>query len=416
MEKLFRFINDSPTAFHAVANMRIRLHDAGAVELFENEAWDIQANQIYYVARNGSALIAFSIPEGLKGFRVFASHNDSPSYKIKENPEITVEGQYIKLNVERYGGMIAPTWFDRPLSVAGRVVVKRGNGFASRLVKVDRDLLLIPSVAIHMNREINDGYKYNPQVDLLPLYGGKDSKDTFMKIIAEAAGVAPEDILGHDLYLYTREPAAVWGGQSEFFSAPRIDDLECTCAGFEGFLSADRAEHACVFCAFDNEEVGSATRQGAASTFLKDTLQRITEALGESRTDFLRRVSESFMISADNGHSVHPNHAEKTDPTNRPVMNGGILLKYSANQRYTTDGLSAAILKDLCRTAEVPYQIFFNRSDMAGGSTLGNLSVIQVPFNTVDIGLAQLGMHSAYETAGVKDYAYMEKLAKTLFS
>jgi len=416
MEKLFRFINDSPTAFHAVANMRVRLHEEGGIELFENEEWNLKRNQIYYVVRNGSALIAFSVAKELNGFRVFASHNDSPSYKIKENPEITVEGQYVKLNVERYGGMIAPSWFDRPLSVAGRVVVKRGKGFSSLLVKVDRDLLLIPSVAIHMNREINDGYKYNPQVDLLPLFGGKDSKDTFMDIIAASAGVKKEEILGHDLYLYNRDEAKVWGGQNEFFSAPRIDDLECACAGLEGFLAGRRVDHTCLFCAFDNEEVGSATRQGAASTFMRDTLQRIIDALGESGSDYLRRVADSFMISADNGHSVHPNHAEKTDPTNRPVMNGGILLKYSANQRYTTDGMSAAMLKDLCAEAGVPFQIFFNRSDMMGGSTLGNLSVIQVPFNTVDIGLAQLAMHSAYETAGVMDYEYMEKLAKPLFS
>ncbi|MBR0086723.1 MAG: M18 family aminopeptidase, partial [Lachnospiraceae bacterium] len=328
----------------------------------------------------------------------------------------TVENRYVKLNVEGYGGMIASTWMDRPLTVAGRVIVRRGNGFATRLVNIDEDMLLIPNVAIHMNREINDGYTFNIQNDLLPLYSGIEGKDSFMKRVAENAGVRPEEILGHDLYLTTREKPVIWGPDGEFFSSPRIDDLECAFAGTRGFIQGEKAEHICVLAIFDNEEVGSGTRQGAASTFLKDTLSRLMQALGKSEDDMRRYVSGSFLASADNGHAVHPNHPEKTDPTNRPYLNGGVLLKYAASQSYTTDGLSAAVFKDLCRKADVPYQTFFNRSDMRGGSTLGNISIRQVPVNSADIGLAQLSMHSAYETAGVKDYGYLERFAEKLFS
>ena len=414
--QLLDFIEQSPTAFHAVKNAADLLKASGAVFLPETEKWALQPGKNYYTVRNASALIAFTVPEGAKAFRIFAAHADSPSFKLKENPELITEGKYVRLNVERYGGMIYSTWLDRPLSVAGRVIVRRENGFATRLVNIDRDLLLIPNVAVHMNREANDGFKMNPQTDLLPLFGGIEAAGRFMKLIADAAGVYEEQILGHDLFLYPRGRGTVWGAENEFISAPRIDDQECAFAGLQGFLKAEKKKNISVLAIFDNEEVGSMSRQGAASTFLSDTLTRISEALGDTKSDYIARIAASYSISADNGHAVHPNHPEKTDPSNRPVLNGGILLKYSANQRYTTDGVSAAVFKELCHRADVPFQIFFNRSDMMGGGTLGNISLTQVPAMTADIGLAQLAMHSAYETAGAKDEAYMERFAEELFS
>ena len=413
--ELLDFIEQSPTAFHAVKNAAALLKEAGAEYLPESESWDLVPGRTYYTVRNDSALIAFRIPEGAKAFHIYAAHADSPSFKIKEEPELVAEGKYVRLNVERYGGMILSTWLDRPLSVAGRVIVRTDAGLETRLVNIDRDLLLIPNVAIHMSRDLNDGAKLNPQQDLLPLFGGIEAKGSFMKLIAENAGVSEEDILGHDLFLYTRGRGTAWGAENEYISAPRIDDQECAYAGLQGFIKAKKEENISVLAVFDNEEVGSMSRQGAASTFLSDTLLRISEALGDTRSEYLSRIAASYMISADNGHAVHPNHPEKADPSNRPVPNGGILLKYSANQRYTTDGASAAVFKELCREADVPYQIFFNRSDMMGGSTLGNISLTQVPAMTADIGLAQLAMHSAYETAGAKDEAYMERFVQELF-
>ena len=412
---LTAFLKKAPTAYQAVSALAEELKRAGATELTETEKWELAPDRYYFVKRNDSAMMAFYVPREAGPFRVYAAHGDSPAYKIKENPEITVEGKYIRLNTERYGGMIAYSWFDRPLSVAGRVIVRSNGKLVSVPVNVDRDLLLIPSVAIHMTRDDNDAMKFNPQNDLLPLFGEANQSGKFMKIVAEAAKVDAADIVGHDLYLYIREEARVWGADNEFFSGPHIDDLECVLAGFRGFMAAEKRRNISVLAVFDNEEVGSSTRQGAASTFLSDTLDRISAAIGDTREDYLRRIAGSFMASADNGHAVHPNHPEKTDPTNRPVLNGGVLLKYSANQRYTTDGLSAAIFKEICRRNDVPFQIYFNRSDMLGGSTLGNLSVLQVPFATADIGLAELSMHSVYETAGVRDYDAMVRFAKGLF-
>ena len=344
-----------------------------------------------------------------------ASHSDSPTFKIKENPEITVEKAYVKLNVEKYGGMLMSPWFDRPLSVAGRVVVSENGEIKEKLVDIDRDLLMIPSLAIHMNREVNSGYAYNPQKDLLPLYGTAGTEETFGKTIAEAAGVREEDILSHDLFLYSRTRGAVWGAEKEFVSAGRLDDLQCAFASMEGLLSGEKKKSIAVHCVMDNEEVGSGTKQGAASTFLKDTLLRINSGLGRTYEEYLMSLADSFMISADNAHALHPNYTDMTDPVNRPLLNKGIVIKYNANQKYCTDAVSAARFKDICTRAEVPFQTFVNRSDMAGGSTLGNISNTQVPVNTVDIGLPQLAMHSPYETAGVKDTYSLIKAAELFF-
>lgn len=415
-EQLLAFIEKSPSCFHAIKNMKDILLAEGFAELREEDKWEIVNGGKYFVTRNDSSIVAFTIPEtGAFGYRIMASHSDSPTFKIKENPEMEVDKKYVKLNVERYGGMLCAPWFDRPLSVAGRVIVKEGDAFVTKFVDVDRDLLMIPNLAIHMNREVNDGYKYNAQVDMLPLYGDISSKDTFMKSIAEAAGVKEEDILGHDIFLYNRVKGSIWGANEEFVSSSRLDDLQCAFSSLQGFLKGEKKEYAAVHCVLDNEEVGSGTKQGAASTFLYDTLVRINECLGLSYEEYLRALAKSFMLSADNAHAVHPNHKEVADPVNRPYMNEGIVIKHSANQKYCTDGVSAAVFKDLCREAGVPFQTFTNRSDMLGGSTLGNISNTKVALNAVDIGLPQLAMHSPYETAGVKDTYYLIQAAEKFF-
>lgn len=422
-KQLIEFIDKSPTCFHAVKTMSDILKKEGFTELREDQKWHIEKGGRYFVARNGSSLIAFTIPEqDMKGMRIMASHSDSPTFKIKEDPEMEADGHYIKLNVERYGGMICAPWFDRPLSVAGRVIVRNSSGNSASgalrtvLVNVDRDLLMIPNLAIHMNREVNDGYKYNAQKDMLPLYGDITAKDTFMKVIADAAGTAPEDILGHDLFLYNRQSASIWGASGEFLSSGRLDDLQCAFSSLKGFLAGEKKEYMAVHCVLDNEEVGSGTKQGAASTFLYDTLTRAHESLGLTREDYLIHLADSFMVSADNAHAVHPNHTDKADPVNRPYLNGGIVIKFNASQKYCTDGVSAAMFREICQRADVPVQTFVNRSDMAGGSTLGNISNTQVALNTVDIGLPQLAMHSPYETAGIKDTEYLVRAASVLFS
>lgn len=419
-DALFRFIESSPTAFHAVEQMGRRLEEQGYCRLLEGEVWRLEQGGKYYVARNGSSLIAFRIPEGRPaGFQIMASHSDSPCLKIKENPELTAENAYVKLNVEGYGGMLQASWFDRPLSAAGRILVQSEDEIAVKLVNVNRDLLMIPSLAIHMNREANRGYVYNIQKDLTPLWGllaeGEQGTGKFLDLIAREAGVKKEDILGSDLFVYNRMPGCVWGDREEFISIGRLDDLECVFASMEGFLKAQEGGSIPVCCVFDNEEVGSMTKQGAASTFLKDTLSGICEALGNTPSDFRRALASSLMVSADNARAVHPNDPGKSCPRNRPVINRGIVIKFSGNQKYTSDALSAGMFRRICREAGVPTQVFTNRSDLAGGSTLGNLSSAQVAVHCVDIGLPQLAMHSSYETAGVRDLEYLIRAAKTFY-
>lgn len=416
VEELFSFIEKSPSAFHAVETMRQELEEAGYSQLLESESWVLHRGGKYYVIRNGSSIIAFRIPKkGFVGYQIVASHSDSPSFKIKENPEMEAEGHYVKLNVEKYGGMLMAPWFDRPLSVAGRVIVQENGYLTVKLVNVDRDLLMIPNLAIHMNREANEGMKYNAQKDMLPLYGSEASKGTFMETIAQAAGVKSENIIAHDLFLYNRMKGCVWGAKQEFLSVGRLDDLQCAFASLKGFLQAEEGDSLPVHCVFDNEEVGSGTKQGAASTFLYDTLTRINEALGRTKSQYQQALASSFMLSADNAHGVHPNYSEKACPTNRPYLNGGVVIKFSANQKYTTDAVAAALFREICKRAEVPVQVYLNRSDVPGGSTLGNISGAQVALNTVDIGLAQLAMHSPYETAGVQDTEYLIRVMRQFY-
>ncbi|WP_036609689.1 M18 family aminopeptidase [Oribacterium sp. P6A1] len=416
--ELLSFLDNSPVSFFAVHNMCETLNKEGFTRLYEGSAWELEAGKGYYVTRNDSAVIAFRIPKkDYTGFQMMASHCDSPVFKIKTNAEITIDNQYVKLNVEKYGGMICSPWLDRPLSVAGRIVVGTEDGIMTKLVNIDDDLMIIPNLAIHMNREVNDGYKFNAQVDMLPLFCEKgEEKNLFLKLIADEAGVKAEDILDTDLFLYNRMKGTKLGLNKEYVASGRLDDLQCAFASLQGFLKAVPRDSVAVHCVFDNEEVGSGTKQGAASTFLKDTLHRINSGLGRSEDEYLMSIAKSFLVSADNAHAVHPNHPEKSDPTNRPYLNKGIVIKYSANQKYTTDAVSGAIMRAICKKADVPYQTFTNRSDMLGGSTLGNISQNQVALNTVDIGLPQLAMHSPYETAGAKDTAYLVEAAKVLFS
>ena len=389
------FIQKSPSAFHAVDELCKMLRDNGYEALNEMNAWDVKPGGKYYVTRNLSSVIAFSIPEcGMSHFQIVSSHSDSPMFKVKPVCEDVVCGQYLRLNTERYGGMIFSTWFDRPLSVAGRVLYKDENGIHTRLVKIDRDLLMIPNVAIHMNREVNNGFKYNAQVDLMPLYGDITAKGSFRKMIAEACGVEEDAIVGNDLYLYNRMPGTVWGANNEFISAPQLDDLECAYASVCALKDLPDQGHVNVCCVFDNEEVGSGTKQGADSTFLSDVLERIASCLNMNAEAYRMALSSSFMLSADNAHATHPNHPEYADQLNQVEMNKGIVIKFNANQKYTTDGVSAAVFHQICKDAQVPVQHFANRSDLPGGSTLGNISGAHVSINTLDIGLAQLAMHS----------------------
>lgn len=411
---LFEFIEESPSQFHVVANERQRFLDAGFVELSEAKEWKLELGKNYFVTRNGSSILAFRMPKAeYKSFMIMASHSDSPSFRIKEMPEMK-EGHYVKLNTEKYGGMLMAPWFDRPLSIAGRAIVKTKNGIETKLVNLDKDLCMLPSLAIHMNREANDGYKYNAQKDMLPLVS-MDEDFNLKKLVAESLSVKEDEILGSDLFLYNREPGKVWGAKDEFISIRRLDDLQCSYSSMMGLLNAKNSESAVqIHVTFDNEEVGSGTKQGADSTFLYDALVRINEAMGGNNSTLLTAIANSFMVSADNAHALHPNYPEKSDPTNKVFMNEGVVIKFNANQKYMTDGLAFGIFTELCNKAKVPYQTFVNRSDVAGGSTLGNISNAHVSINGVDIGLAQLAMHSCYETAGVKDTEYLLKIA-TIF-
>ena len=403
IESLRAFLDAAHSAYHANAILRTLLEGDGYRPLPEQEDWNIRPGGKYYVSRGGAALVAFRVPETQPtGFQMSPSHCDRPCFKVKENFELN--GVYLRLAVERYGGQILSTWMDRPLSIAGRVTVETENGVENRLVDIDRDLLLIPSVAIHMNRQGNDGYKWNPAVDMLPLLGGKDGAG---KLLAKLEQQAGGRILGHDLYLYIRQKSTVWGVDGEYISSAALDDLECVWGCTQGFLKAAPSDAVPVLCVFDSEEVGSGSVQGAGSTLLTDVLERVCEAMGWNQK---RMLAQSFMVSADNAHAQHPNHPELADPTNAPILGSGIVVKYNANLSYCTDGVSAAVFRKICEKAGVNTQSYCNRADIPGGSTLGHISLAHVSVPTVDIGLPQLAMHSCYETAAVSDAADLIKV------
>ena len=400
--------------YHAVSNIKEILSEHGYQELKEQEEFH-----------------AFELPEGqIHGFHIIAAHSDSPTFKVKENPEMKSEG-YIRLNTEKYGGMIMNSWLDRPLSVAGRIALKENGKIITKLVDVDRDLLVIPSVAIHMNRDANSGMNYDASVDTVPLFAetpwsdgnhaqnicGKSTTEqpSFIGEVAKSAGVQADEILGHDLFLYVRQEGRVIGANSEYILSPKLDDLQCAFAAVQAMVNSKPENYINITTIFDNEEVGSGTRQGADSTFFDDLLTRIMESLGKNKSWLIQMIVDSFMISADNAHAVHPNHPEHADSNNRPYMNRGIVLKYHGGQKYTTDAYSAAVIKDLCGRAGVPYQVFTNKSNKIGGSTLGNISQAHVSIASADIGLPQLAMHSAVETGGVRDTEYAVKMFEEFY-
>ena len=402
ISSLRHFLDASHSVFHAVDYLARELEEAGYTRLSEGKGWELVPGGKYYVVRGGAAVLAFRIPQGdIRGFMMSAAHSDRPTFKVKENFESA--GAYTRMLVERYGGMLIAPWLDRPLSIAGRVMVQTPQCVTSKLVDIDKDLLLIPNVAIHMNRAANDGYKFNPAVDTLPLIGGKDAKGKLQQLLeAEAGG----KILGHDLFLYVRQKSTLWGLEEEFISSAALDDLECAWGCTQGFLKAEDSHSIPVLCVFDSEEVGSSSVQGAASDLLESVLLRIC---GSLKLDIYPLLANSFMVSADNAHALHPNHPELADSANAPLLGGGIVLKFNAAQRYCTDGMAAALLRQVCQEVDVNVQTYCNRADLPGGSTLGNISLGHVSIPTADIGLPQLAMHSSYETAAVADALALEK-------
>ena len=420
--ELCDFIEKSPSSFHTVATICEYLDAAGFRRLPENAAWDIAAGDDCYVTRNNSSIIAFRVGEDLPSdgyhFQLAVSHTDSPMFKVKHRPELDGPKDTLRLDVETYGGMIDATWLDRPLGVAGRVMVRTPDGrVESRLVASDRDVALIPNVAIHQMRETNKGLALNRQVDLCPIFSaGALSRGAFDAMIAEMAGTAPEFVLGKELFLYNRTPPRVWGWADEFVSAQRLDDHQCVFASLKAFIAAENRACVTVFGCFDNEEVGSGTKQGAHSTFLRDCLTRVNAALGKGDEDYLRALAGSFLVSCDNSHAVHPNHPELYDDENCGRMNGGVVIKESANQKYSTDAFGRAVITAICEDAGIPYQTFANRSDSPGGFTLGNISNTQVSVHAVDVGLAQLAMHSSFETAGTADTGHLMRALRAFFS
>ena len=413
-KNLLTFIKNSPTSFHSVASIVKILKREGFIQLFENINFKIQRTGKYYVIRNDSSIIAFKIGELLDkySFNIVASHSDSPCLKIKPISTLNSDG-YNKLNIEGYGGMLRSTWFDRPLSIAGRIMVKENENIVSKLVNFDKNMLSIPSVPIHFNRNANENAKYDLACDMFPTMSSNNI--SLNNILSKEYDILEENILSHDLYVYNRQEGYFWGNDDEFLSSPRLDDLQCAYTTLLGFIKSENKHNVSVYCCFDNEEVGSSTRQGANSDFLNNTLIKISLALKIDLANHLTALGNSFMISSDNAHAVMPNHPELTDQQNKTYMNKGIVIKYNASQSYTSDSLTGIIFANICKKVDVPTQIFTNRSGVVGGSTLGNLSLRHVSIPMVDIGLAQLAMHSAMETAGTLDSDYMVKAIKEFY-
>ncbi|MBU3189326.1 M18 family aminopeptidase [Clostridium bowmanii] len=417
-QNLIDYIYDSPTAFHAVTKAKEDLSKEGFVEIKEEEKWNLQKGGKYFVTKNDSALTAFVVGKGEiqeTGFKIVAAHTDSPSFRIKPAPEMIVDNTYVRLNTEVYGGPILNTWMDRPLAIAGRVTLRSKNVLypETRLVNINRPIMIIPNLAIHMNRDINTGIELNKQKDTLPLLTmvseELEKNNYLMSAIASELGVDDKQIIDFDLFLYEYEKGSIIGLNNEFISSSRLDDLAMVHAGIRALVKVAAAQATNVMVCFDNEEVGSATKQGADSNMLLDILERIAISQDKNREDFLRAISKSFIISADNAHAVHPNSPEKNDPTNKPYINKGPVIKISASQSYTTDSNSDAVYELICEKAGVPVQKFVNRSDARGGSTIGPISSSHLNIRSVDMGSPTLAMHSIRELGGVMDHMYVTK-------
>ena len=422
LQKLMTYLDNSVTCYQAIEEACRQLEENGFKRLSEKKVWKLEPGGAYYVTRNDSSLIAFRVPHGeIKGFHIYAAHSDSPAFKVKENPQMPSEKQYMCLNTEKYGGMIMSTWMDRPLTIAGRACIAEDGEIHSYPVKLKDNMCMIPNLAIHMNRNINEGVALNPQIDMLPLVSMLDENRTLASYVAEELqkqinkNIEETDILASDLFVVNSQKATLAGAQDEFLMTARYDDLGCVYVGLQAILASKPTSYIDVLAVFDNEEVGSLTRQGADSTFLKDSLQNVADGLVVSQAVLRTWFADSFLLSADNAHACHPNQGAKADPVNKPYLNKGVVLKYHGSQKYATDAYSAAYVKQLCKQCEVPLQIYHNRSDIAGGSTLGNLVMAQISMPAADIGLPQLAMHSAYETAGTQDVQYLLRLALAFF-
>ena len=415
-QRLFEFLQAGVTPWHAVAEAARWLEDAGYTRLEEAAYWNLEPGGRYYVTRNGSSIVAWRVPDhAIGGWRMSIAHSDNPGWRIK--PAKSTSAGCERLPVEGYGGMIMPTWLDRPLGVAGRVMVRSRDGLETRLVNIDRPVAVIPSLCIHFDRSSNNGHAYNPQVDMQPLYGPEGCRP-LSDLVAEQLGVKQEDILSSELMLVTLQQPVCAGADGEYYISPRIDDLGCAATTLMGFLDADAVtDSACapVWAVLDNEEVGSSTRQGAQSHFLRDLLDRILDAVPHSGQAMPRALANSFCLSADNAHATHPNFPEKSDPASPIRLGGGVVIKYNASQKYSTNAYSGAVFGEICRMAGVPTQRFANRADVPGGSTLGNLQANTVPVPTADIGLPQLAMHSAVETAACADADAMRRAVSAFY-
>jgi len=410
-KNLIDFLYDSPTPFHVVNSGKKMLKDAGFSELKLNEKWDVKAGGKYFTTRNDSAIIAFIAGKknpAKSGFRMIGAHTDAPAIRVKSNPEIKKEG-YLSLNVELYGGLIYSTWLDRPLAIGGRVAIRSENALKPKmkLVNINKPVATIPNLAIHINREINSGYEYNPQKDLLPLVGFTNDEDLasdwFMNLLANECEVDKEDILGCDLYLYDYQKGTLNGMNEEFIHVGRIDDVAMSYVALSAIKDSKAQDATIVAACYDNEEVGSKTKQGAASALTQIIIDRVAKALGANEEEVLRSRYESFLISCDMAHAMHPSFPEKHDPTNKPVINGGPVIKYHHGQKYTTDAESAAVFKAVCDNAGVKYQEFHNRNDAKSGGTIGPIVASMLDVKALDIGNPMLAMHSIRELAGVED-------------
>ena len=413
VENCINFINESASMFHAVEVFKKNC--VNFIELNEGEKWNLEKGKSYYVTRNGSSIIAFTVGKYMENlaFNICASHTDSPTFKIKPNGEI--ESPFgLKGNVEGYGGMIVSTWLDRPLRIAGRVLIKKDGRLESVLYDSKEAICCIPNVSIHMKRDLNSGFAYNLQTDMGPLFG-EGKKGALKSRICKDLNISEEDYICGDLYLVVDEKGKVWGLNNEYFSSPKIDNLESVYTTLMAFLSSTNEYRVNICAAFDNEEVGSNTKQGADSNFLMDVLRRIQEGLGYSYEEYCMSLAHSMMLSVDNAHAAHYNHPELFDSTNNTKMNKGVVVKSNANQQYTSDAVSSAIFTSICDSVNVPYQYFVNRSDVRGGGTLGNISSSHVSLKSVDIGCAQLAMHSSVETAGVEDIEHMINACKAFY-